>query len=52
MEAAIGIFGVMSGTLQLARAVSDETLSNQILESGITAALKIAGLNSDAGDHR
>jgi len=44
---AIGIFGVMSGTLQLARAVADETLSNQILESGIAAALKLAGLTED-----
>jgi len=41
---AIGIFGVLSGTLQLARAMVDETRSNQILESGIAAALKLAGL--------
>jgi len=40
--AAIGIFGVMSGTLQLARAVVDQDLSAQILESGIAAALKLA----------
>ncbi len=48
-EMAIGIFGVMSGTLQLARAVAcDETLSTKILESGIAAALKLAGLSGDA----
>jgi TetR/AcrR family transcriptional repressor of nem operon len=46
MDAAIGIFGVMSGTLQLARAVTDKTVSNKILESGITAALKLAGLTA------
>jgi TetR/AcrR family transcriptional repressor of nem operon len=49
-EAAIGIFGVMNGTLQLARAVADEALSNQILASGIAAALKLAGLTNDAGE--
>jgi TetR/AcrR family transcriptional repressor of nem operon len=40
--AAIGIFGVMSGTLQLARAVTDADESDRILESGVTAALKLA----------
>jgi TetR/AcrR family transcriptional repressor of nem operon len=40
--AAIGIFGVMSGTLQLARAVTDAAESDRILESGIAAALKLA----------
>jgi TetR/AcrR family transcriptional repressor of nem operon len=41
-EAAIGIFGVMSGTLQLARAVVGEARSDEILEAGIAAALKLA----------
>jgi TetR/AcrR family transcriptional repressor of nem operon len=50
METAIGIFGVMSGTLQLARTVTDEAMSNKILHSGIAAALKIAGLTGDAGE--
>jgi len=50
LQTAIGIFGVMSGTLQLARAVSDETRSNKILESGIAAALKLAGLSARGGD--
>jgi len=40
--AAIGIFGVMSGTLQLARLVVDRTESDLILESGIAAALRLA----------
>lgn len=40
--AAIGIFGVMLGTLQLSRAVTDEALSNSVLESGIQAALRLA----------
>jgi len=50
LSTAIGIFGVMSGTLQLARAVSDETLSNKILESGIAAALKLGGLSARGDD--
>jgi TetR/AcrR family transcriptional repressor of nem operon len=49
LETAIGIFGVMSGTLQLARAVTNEAMSDKILESGIAAALKLAGLTGDAG---
>jgi TetR/AcrR family transcriptional repressor of nem operon len=39
---AIGIFGVMLGTLQMARAVTDQALSDKILESGIAAALALA----------
>jgi TetR/AcrR family transcriptional repressor of nem operon len=38
---AIGIFGVMIGALQLARAVADPVLSDEILESGIQAALRL-----------
>jgi TetR/AcrR family transcriptional repressor of nem operon len=41
-QAAIGILGVMLGTLQLSRAVTDKTLSNFVLESGIQAALRLA----------
>ena len=44
LRTAIGIFGVMNGTLQLARAAVDQTLSDKILESGIDAALRLAGL--------
>jgi TetR/AcrR family transcriptional repressor of nem operon len=43
-ETAIAIFGVMLGTLQLARAVPDKTRSDRILSSGIQAALQLAGL--------
>ncbi len=39
--AAIGIFGVMVGTLQLSRAVADPELSGRILESGVAAALRL-----------
>lgn len=41
-RAAVGIFSVMMGALQLARAVSDKNLSDQILESAIAAALALA----------
>jgi len=39
---AIGIFGVMLGTLQMARAVTDHALSDKMLESGIAAALALS----------
>lgn len=41
-KTAIGIFSAMMGALQLARAVSDKSLSDQILESGVDAALGLA----------
>ena len=34
----------MIGTLQLARAVNDRKLSDEMLESGVAAALQLAGL--------
>jgi TetR/AcrR family transcriptional regulator, transcriptional repressor for nem operon len=40
---AIAIYSMMVGTLQIARAVSDRKLSDEILESGISAALALAG---------
>jgi TetR/AcrR family transcriptional regulator, transcriptional repressor for nem operon len=40
---AVAIYGMMVGTLQLARAVSDKQLSDEILESGVSAALALAG---------
>jgi AcrR family transcriptional regulator len=40
---AIAIYGMMVGTLQIARAVNDRRLSDEILESGISAALALAG---------
>jgi TetR/AcrR family transcriptional repressor of nem operon len=39
---AVAIYGIMVGTLQLARAVNDKKLSEEILESGVTAALALA----------
>jgi hypothetical protein len=41
---AIGIFAVMAGALQMARAVSDKHLSDEILESGVSAALRLSCL--------
>jgi TetR/AcrR family transcriptional repressor of nem operon len=43
-ETAVGIFGVIMGTLQMARAVADKKLSDRILESGIAAALRLAAV--------
>lgn len=40
---AIAIYGMMVGTLQIARAVNDRKLSDEILESGVSAALALAG---------
>jgi TetR/AcrR family transcriptional repressor of nem operon len=39
---AVAIYGMMVGTLQLARAVNDKKLSDEILESGVAAALALA----------
>jgi TetR/AcrR family transcriptional repressor of nem operon len=39
---AAAIYGLMVGALQLARAVNDKKLSDEILESGVTAALALA----------
>lgn len=44
-ELAIGLFGVLLGSLQMARAVDDPALSETILESGQKAALALAGLD-------
>ena len=41
-QAAIAVLAVMMGALQLARAVADKTLSDQILESGTRGALTLA----------
>jgi TetR/AcrR family transcriptional repressor of nem operon len=37
----VAIYGLIVGTLQLARAVNDKKLSDEILESGVTAALAL-----------
>jgi TetR/AcrR family transcriptional regulator, transcriptional repressor for nem operon len=39
---AAAMYGMMVGTLQLARAVNDKRLSDEILESGVSAALALA----------
>jgi TetR/AcrR family transcriptional regulator, transcriptional repressor for nem operon len=43
---AVAIYGMMVGTLQLARAVNDRKLSDQMLESGVSAALALAGMTN------
>ncbi len=40
---AIAIYGMMVCTLQIARAVNDRRLSDEILEGGVSAALALAG---------
>jgi AcrR family transcriptional regulator len=40
---AAALFGMMVGTLQLARAVNDHALSDRILEGGIAAGLALIG---------
>lgn len=42
-RAAIAIYNLMVGALQMARAVSDKELSDEILEGAIDAALKLTG---------
>jgi TetR/AcrR family transcriptional regulator, transcriptional repressor for nem operon len=41
-KTAIAVYGMMVGTLQLARAVSDRDLSDEILESGAAAAIALS----------
>jgi AcrR family transcriptional regulator len=38
---ALTVFGLMVGTLQLARALTDRDLSDQLLNQGVTTALKL-----------
>src|SRR5262249_20727291 len=40
---AVAIYATMVGALQLARAVNDRRLSDEILENAVDAALKLAG---------
>lgn len=46
-DAAIGIFAVLIGTLQLARAVDDPSMSDAILAAGVRAANALAGMSGD-----
>jgi AcrR family transcriptional regulator len=41
-QQATAIFGLMVGTLQIARAVSDPSLAQEIIEKGVQAALRLA----------
>jgi TetR/AcrR family transcriptional regulator, transcriptional repressor for nem operon len=43
---AMAIYGLMLGALQLARAVSDRKLSDEILENAVDAALRLGGANN------
>jgi TetR/AcrR family transcriptional repressor of nem operon len=43
---AVAIYGLMVGTLQLARAFNDKKLSDEILRGGADEALALAGLTS------
>ena len=43
-DAATGIFAVLVGSLQLARAVDDRAMSDEILAAGIRAATTLAGV--------
>jgi TetR/AcrR family transcriptional repressor of nem operon len=43
---AITLFGLLVGTLQIARAMPDAALAESVLEEGIEAALKLAGVRS------
>jgi hypothetical protein len=45
---ATAIYGMMIGALQLARAVSDKKLSDEILENALEAALRLAGESETA----
>ena len=42
-QKAVAVYGLMVGTLQLARAVNDKRLSDEILQSGAAEAISLAG---------
>ncbi len=45
---AVGIFSTLVGAMQMARAVNDPELSEEILEAGIASALTLARINPPA----
>jgi TetR/AcrR family transcriptional repressor of nem operon len=47
-QIALGIFSTMVGALQMARAVDDPKMSEEILEAGITSALALAQIEPAA----
>jgi TetR/AcrR family transcriptional regulator, transcriptional repressor for nem operon len=43
-KTAVGIFATLVGAMQMARAVNDTVLSDEILDAGIASALMLAGI--------
>jgi TetR/AcrR family transcriptional repressor of nem operon len=43
-QTAVGIFALLVGALQMARAVNEPSLSDEIMEAGIASALALAGI--------
>ena len=48
-DMAIGLFGMLVGCMQMARAVADPELSDRILEGGVRAAITLAGIHRPEG---
>lgn len=46
LSRATALYGLMAGTMQVARATNDAAMSDRILESGVHAALALAGVMS------
>ena len=46
LSRATALYGLMAGTMQVARATNDAAMSDRILESGMHAALALAGVMS------
>ncbi|HEY0257840.1 MAG TPA: TetR/AcrR family transcriptional regulator [Candidatus Methylacidiphilales bacterium] len=47
-KTAVGVFATLVGAMQMARAVNDPRLSDEILEAGIISALALARINTPA----
>jgi TetR/AcrR family transcriptional repressor of nem operon len=47
-KTAVGVFAILVGALQMARAVDDTAFSDQLLEAGIASALNLAQIKSTA----
>jgi len=47
-KTAVGIFAILVGALQMARAVDDAKVSNDFLEAGIASALQLAQIKNTA----
>ena len=46
---AIALYGLMAGTMQVARATHDPVVSEEVLAAGRRAALELAGIEADEG---